>query len=107
MWRIFSLFSPDTNLDPALGHRTRVPTYPLSVRVEEPTNATKMMSVLRDHYEGTPFDLTKGPAAGPWGTPDRWGGGARALGMWRLGSACGYRESGECSGSLGAQERGN
>jgi dipeptidase len=31
--------------------------------------------LLRDHYEGTPYDLTVGPAAGPYGTPNRWGPG--------------------------------
>lgn len=66
-------------LDPALGHRVGTPTYPLTLELRERTNASKVMSVLRDHYEGTPFDLTKGPAAGPWGTPNRWGGGANAI----------------------------
>ena len=30
-----------------------------------------VMEVLRDHYEGTAYDLTKGMAAGPHGTPNR------------------------------------
>ena len=37
----------------------------------------------RDLYEGTPFDLTKGPAGGPYGNPGRWDGGdygAQAMG---------------------------
>lgn len=30
------------------------------------------MSIMRDHYEGSEFDLTKGLAAGPYGDPNRW-----------------------------------
>ena len=28
--------------------------------------------LLRDHYEGTPFDMTRGIAAGPFGDPSRF-----------------------------------
>ena len=31
---------------------------------------------MRDYYEGTPYDLTQGMAAGPFGTPMRWRAGA-------------------------------
>jgi dipeptidase len=27
---------------------------------------------MRDHYEGTPFDMTRGVDAGPYGSPYRW-----------------------------------
>ncbi len=30
------------------------------------------MHILRDHYEGSQFDLTKGLASGPYGEPNRW-----------------------------------
>ncbi len=36
-----------------------------------------LMRYQRDHYEGTDFDLTKGPAAGPYGNPDRYGNTSR------------------------------
>ena len=27
---------------------------------------------MRDHYEGTDYDMTKGIDAGPFGNPNRW-----------------------------------
>jgi len=30
------------------------------------------MALMRDHYEGTPYDMTQGVDAGPFGTPNRW-----------------------------------
>ena len=32
------------------------------------------MSLNRDHYEGSQFDLTQGLAAGPYGDPQRFDG---------------------------------
>jgi dipeptidase len=29
---------------------------------------------MRDHYEGTPYDMTQGVDAGPFGNPNRWRG---------------------------------
>jgi dipeptidase len=31
-----------------------------------------VIALMRDHYEGTPYDMTKGVDAGPFGTPNRW-----------------------------------
>jgi dipeptidase len=31
-----------------------------------------VFSLMRDHYEGTPYDMTKGVDAGPYNTPYRW-----------------------------------
>ena len=36
------------------------------------------MGVMRDYYEGTPYDMTTGMAAGPHGSPDRFGGAENA-----------------------------
>ncbi len=30
------------------------------------------MALMRDHYEGTPWDMTQGLDAGPYATPNRW-----------------------------------
>merc|ERR1712048_669787 len=75
MWRIFSLLSPEEGgkLDPVTGNLpdTKNP-YPMSVRAPPGSVTLEMvMGVHRDHYEGTPYDLTKGMAAGPHGNPNR------------------------------------
>ena len=75
LWRVFDRLAPGLQLDPALGHVASRATYPLSVRPEEPVTLATVKELLRDHYEGTPFDLTRGLAAGPFGNPDRWGSG--------------------------------
>ena len=49
--------------------------YDFSVKI--PPNlwhfgAKAVMDMLRDHYENTRFDMTKGPASGPYGDPARF-----------------------------------
>mmetsp|Transcript_67833 Transcript_67833/g.189973 ORF Transcript_67833/g.189973 Transcript_67833/m.189973 type:complete len:662 (-) Transcript_67833:41-2026(-) len=75
MWRGFSLLSPSegAKLDP---NRDYLPetkdAYPASVPAPKGSVTPRMvMNVLRDHYEGTPYDLTQGMAAGPFGSPNR------------------------------------
>jgi dipeptidase len=75
MWRIFSLLSPaeGAKLDPNKGNlpETKDP-YPGSVPAPKGSVSAQMvMDVLRDHYEGTAYDLTAGMAAGPFGSPNR------------------------------------
>lgn len=93
MWRIFSLLSPaeGAKLNPDLGNlpRTKDP-YPASVKAPKHSVTREMvMQTLRDHYEGTAYDLTKGMAAGPYGNPNRGpikgvtGQWERAISMFR------------------------
>ena len=87
-WRIFDRLAPGLRLDPSLGHITTRKTYPFSVQPEQAVSVATVKALLRDHYEGTPFDLTRGLAAGPFGNPDRYGGGPneRAVeGAWERG----------------------
>lgn len=42
-----------------------------------------MTRLLRDYFQGTPYDLSKGLAAGPFGMPMRWGGDEKGVvGGW-------------------------
>merc|ERR1719162_2141634 len=83
MWRVYSLLSGE-ELDPEKGEvpTTRDP-YPASFPVQEGSvTPQKIMSVLRDHYEGTPYDLTAGMPAGPFGTPNRASGAVGVTGSF-------------------------
>jgi dipeptidase len=45
--------------------------YPLFVKPDKPLSVRDVMGLMRDHYEGTPYDMTKGIDAGPFGSPLR------------------------------------
>ena len=46
--------------------------YPLWIKPDHKLSLPGLMALMRDHYEGTPFDMTKGVDAGPFGSPNRW-----------------------------------
>ncbi len=49
-----------------------VEDYPLFIKPDAPLGAADVMALMRDHFEGTPYDMTKGLDAGPFGTPYRY-----------------------------------
>jgi dipeptidase len=57
---------------------------PFSVAPDKLLSPQDVLSYVRDHYEGTAFDLTKGLAAGPYGDPDRYDLSASLDGTVRL-----------------------
>ncbi|MCK4413523.1 MAG: C69 family dipeptidase [Candidatus Eisenbacteria sp.] len=46
--------------------------YPLWIEPDERLAVEDVFALMRDHYEGTPLDMTQGIDAGPYGTPNRW-----------------------------------
>ncbi len=44
---------------------------PLWIKPDKKLSVHDVMSLMRDHFEGTEFDMTKGAAAGPYGSPYR------------------------------------
>ena len=45
---------------------------PLWVKPNHKLTADDMKSMMRDHFEGTPFDMTQDVGAGPYAVPYRW-----------------------------------
>jgi len=71
-WRVFDILAPSLKLDP---WDTNVP---FSVKPDKKVAPRDLMRIHRDYYEGTEFDMTKGLAAGAFGSPNRWATRTRA-----------------------------
>jgi dipeptidase len=70
VWRVLTLADPSSKLSPDAA------AYPLTVEAASVLSPHDIMRFHRDHYEGTPFDMTQGPAGGAYGNPDRYDPGA-------------------------------
>lgn len=62
--------SMDTYLDWVL--RGQGEPLPLWVKPAKPLTAADMKWMMRDHFEGTPMDMTQDVGAGPYKVPYRW-----------------------------------
>lgn len=73
VWRFFSLAAPSQNLSEDYWRAVEgaVP-YPLFIKPDSRISVKDLQSWMRDHFEGTEYDMTKGLAAGPYGCPYRW-----------------------------------
>ncbi|MBN2090039.1 C69 family dipeptidase [candidate division KSB1 bacterium] len=73
VWQMFRRVAPNLDLpveniiDPA-----KIKPLPLWVKPEKKLSAHDVMELMRDHFEGTPLDLSKGLGAGPYSLPYRW-----------------------------------
>ncbi len=72
VWSILRRTAPSLNLSSDY-HRAveGAKPYPLWVKPDEKLGMADVMALMRDHYEGTDFDMTKGIDAGPYGSPLR------------------------------------
>ncbi len=72
VWSIFRRAAPSLNLSM---DRSRAVVgakpYPLWIKADGKISVQGAMALMRDHYEGTPLDMTKGLDAGPFGSPLR------------------------------------
>ena len=74
VWSFFRRVAPSLDLAPNFvdaKSRDDV-TVPLWVKPDRKLTQRDLMHLMRDHFEGTPLDLTKGVGAGPYSLPYRW-----------------------------------
>jgi dipeptidase len=72
VWSIFRRAAP--SLDLPIDYNRGVPgakPYPLWIKADRKLSVQDVMALMRDHYEGTPLDMTKGVDTGPFGSPMR------------------------------------
>ena len=82
VWRALDIIKPSLGLSP---HEIE---YPQTVLPDKKLSVHDVYKIMGDYYQGTDYDLTTGPAAGPWGDPIRYtnkGDGAweRSINMHR------------------------
>jgi len=73
VWSILRRAAPSKNLS-ADYHRAvdGAEPYPLWIEPDKKLGVGDVFALMRDHFEGTAFDMTRGIDAGPHGTPNRW-----------------------------------
>lgn len=74
VWAFFNRFADgmDKYLPLVMGHDINAEPLPLYVKPNRKLSLADVQSMMRDHYEGTPMDMTKDPGAGAYGVPYRW-----------------------------------
>ena len=72
VWSIYNRAAPSLNLSSDY-HRGKQNSarYPLFIKPDNKLNLQDVFSLVRDHFEGTEIDMTKGLKAGPFGNPNR------------------------------------
>ena len=81
VWGGFRLINPaltEKTLSPEYGDLRLDAPYPFSMRPAALVTVEHLFAWHRDWYQGTPYDMSKGIAAGPFGSPDRFTAAARA-----------------------------
>jgi dipeptidase len=73
VWAMFRRAAPSLNLpiDYVKGDLTAEP-LPLFIKPDKKLSVQDVMALMRDHFEGTEFDMTKDVGAGPYHLPYRW-----------------------------------
>jgi dipeptidase len=73
VWSILHRAAPSRDLPPDY-HRgvEGAEPYPLWIKPDRKLSLADVFALMRDHYEGTPYDATRGVDAGPFSNPNRW-----------------------------------
>lgn len=73
VWSIFRRSAPSQHFSPDYHRGVQgAERYPLWIKPDRKLALKDIMALIRDHYEGTPYDMRKGIDAGPFHTPNRW-----------------------------------
>ncbi len=73
VWSIFRRAAPSKNFSADFNRSVKgAKPYPLWIKPDKKLSVSDIFSLMRDHYENTDYDMTKGIDAGPYNTPNRW-----------------------------------
>lgn len=73
VWSVYRRAAPSQNFSDEFWRCVEgAEAYPLFIKPDQKITVQDMMGLVRDHFQDTPYDLTKSFAAGPHGLPYRW-----------------------------------
>ncbi len=74
VWCMYHRAAPSQQISSAWaeGKDPAAEPLPLWIKPDRKLSVADVMGLMRDHYEGTPLDMTKDPGAGPFVLPYRW-----------------------------------
>ncbi len=73
VWAMFRRAAPSKKRwDAWIAGDERAEPLPLWIKPDKKLSVRDVMELMRDHFEGTDYDLTKGVGAGPYELPYRW-----------------------------------
>jgi len=73
VWSLFRRSAPSLNLQPDYFRAVKgAKRYPLYIKPDKHLTLSDVADLMRCHFQGTEFDMTKGIAAEPYGNPYRW-----------------------------------
>lgn len=74
--RVWAFFRKiNSNMEKYIGYvrgNPKAEPIPLWIKPDRKLGTRDLMELMRDHFEGTEFDLSKGVGAGPFALPYRW-----------------------------------
>lgn len=73
VWSILKRLAPSREF-PSDYHRgvKEAEPYPLWIKPDRKVSLGDVFALMRDHFDDTPYDMTVGVDAGPYGCPKRW-----------------------------------
>jgi dipeptidase len=73
VWSLFSRSAPSQHFSPDYHRGVQgAERYPLWIAPDKKLAVQDIMDLVRDHYEDTDYDMTRGLDAGAFGNPNRW-----------------------------------
>jgi dipeptidase len=72
VWSLFRQCNPSMDKYITYINGESMERMPLFIKPEKKLSVEDVMDMMRDHYQGTELDMTKGVAAGPYEMPYRW-----------------------------------
>ncbi|UCG60779.1 MAG: C69 family dipeptidase [Candidatus Zixiibacteriota bacterium] len=73
VWSMFRRVAPSQAFSPDYHRAVRgAEPYPLWIKPDKKLALPDVIDLMRDHYEGTELDMTRGVDAGLYGSPYRW-----------------------------------